>query len=77
MRNFNLCVARNENDLSIFHLDICSLLNKWYEFNSLISMLNVSFDFICITESWMRKDDPLDIVTMPVQAALTVSSFKV
>ena len=63
--DFNTDVIVYRNDLSVFHLNICSLLNKWDELLHLLSMLSISFDIVCITESWIRKDDPLDTIYMP------------
>ena len=63
--NFNSEVVKNRNDLSIFHLNICSLLGKWDELLNFLNMLSVSFEIICITETWIREDSPLETVTIP------------
>ena len=50
--DFNASIVKGRNDLGIFHLNICSLLNKWDELLNFLGVLNVQFDFVCITESW-------------------------
>ena len=61
---FNSSVVGDPDDLTIFHLNICSLLNKWDELLNNLGMLNISFNFVCITETWLSSDDPLGTLNM-------------
>ena len=42
--------------LSIFHMNVCSLIKNFDNFNILTDKLNVNFDILGITESRFRKD---------------------
>ena len=44
------------NDLNIFHVNIRSLHKNGDELLAYLETLNLSFDVICITESWLLND---------------------
>ena len=42
--------------LPYFHTNVCSLTKNVDDFNMVLSELNVSFDILAITESWVKKN---------------------
>ena len=42
--------------LSFFHINICSFIKNFDDFNILLTDLNVNFDILAITKSRIRKD---------------------
>ena len=51
--NFATRVMKSPSDLSLFHLNVRSLNNKFDEFTDYLNILGCQFDFICISESWL------------------------
>ena len=42
--------------LPYFHTNVCSLTKNVDDFNMVLSELNVGFDILAITESWVKKN---------------------
>ena len=42
--------------LSLFHMNVCSLIKNFDDFNILLNDLNVNFHILAITESCIKKD---------------------
>ena len=62
--SFNTSVEVNKVDLTVLHLNICSIFNKHEDLINLLNEFNCQFDLVCITETWLKHDDPLDMVDM-------------
>ena len=60
--SFNSQITNSANGLSIFHINICSLFNKFEELGEVLGMLNLEFDIICVTETWLKESDLLSLV---------------
>ena len=56
----------NQTDLSIIHLNIRSLAANGDDFNSYISMLNLNFDVICFSETWINESNLSDNHLFPL-----------
>ena len=57
------------------HINIRSLYSKIDEFTALLSLLEYSFDVICVSETWLNPSTlrmvEIDIMTSIVQCELT------
>ena len=56
----------NPTDLSIIHLNIRSLAANGDDFNSYLSMLNLHFDVICFSETWINESNLSDNHLFPL-----------
>ena len=52
----NEVYCRNEEDFSVYHLNICSLYPKFDEILGELSLLTFNFDILCFTETWLTDE---------------------
>ena len=64
INSINLEVKKEKDDFCVLHLNIRSIYNKVDELISLISLVNFSFDAICISESWLNSNTK-DLISIP------------
>ena len=55
INELNSVDSKYHNEMNIFHLNISSLSHNFDQLHTLLSTLNISFNFIGITESRIRK----------------------
>lgn len=60
----NLTAARNDNDLSVLHLNARSLYVNFEKFNQILGWLDHSFSVIGVTETWLNEATS-DLVNIP------------
>jgi len=68
---FNAVCHKSDNDSAIIHLNIRSLYPKLDMFTSYISLLNVTFDAIALSEVWLN-DSTKQLVELPGYAMFNV-----
>jgi len=62
--SFNSSVRKSEDDLALFHLNVRSLYPKLDLFISYISLFDVNFDAICLSEVWLDESKEI-LVRLP------------
>ena len=54
---FNHDYKHNQRNLTLYHLNVCSLLPKCDEVQTELSLLECQFDVLCFTESWLTEQN--------------------
>ena len=57
-------LAKSRSDLTVFHVNICSLGNEVDELFHTLNIIIFNFDFIFISESWIDNHVSLDILNV-------------
>ena len=62
--SFVRSIRKTPKDLGVFHWNIRSLPNKLDELSEMLALLTVSFEILCITETWLSPTENLNMINI-------------